>query len=237
MGVSGGPNIIRDSSLVLELDAADRNSYPGSGTTWRDLTANNNTGSLTNGPTFSSANLGSIVFDGTNDYVDTVNTGTTFQFANVTFTVSLWIKTSATSGVIISKGATASTAGWMFQFDSAGTVSGTTKGSDGTNTYNRSSTATVNNNTWRNIVAVYTTNTTTLGSNTTSIYIDGVLSNGTGTLGGLVYATTTDTIQIGRRPTGAYWSGSVSNIQIYNRALSATEILQNYNATKSRFGR
>jgi hypothetical protein len=218
------------------LDAANKRSYPGTGTTWTDLSGNSNNGTLTNGPTFSNVNGGSIVFDGTNDYVDTVNTGTTFQFANVTFTVSLWIKTSATSGVIISKGATASTAGWMFQFDSAGTVSGTTKGSDGTNTYNRSSTATVNNNTWRNIVAVYTTNTTTLGSNTTSIYIDGVLSNGTGTLGGLVYATTTDTIQIGRRPTGAYWSGSVSNIQIYNRELTASEVLRNYNAVKSRFG-
>jgi hypothetical protein len=216
-----------DGQILIDAVAA---------TSWTDLSGNGNTGTLTNGPTFSNVNGGSIVFDGTNDYVDTVNTGTTFQFANVTFTVSLWIKTSATSGVIISKGATASTAGWMFQFDSAGTVSGTTKGSDGTNTYNRSSTATVNNNTWRNIVAVYTTNTTTLGSNTTSIYIDGVLSNGTGTLGGLVYATTTDTIQIGRRPTGAYWSGSVSNIQIYNRELTASEVLRNYNAVKSRFG-
>ena len=236
MSGKSGPDIV-ENGLVLCLDAANKLSYPGTGTTWTDLSGNSNTGTLTNGPTFSAGNMGSILFDGTNDYVDTVNTGTTFQFANVTFTVSLWIKTSATSGVIISKGATASTAGWMFQFDSAGTVSGTTKGSDGTNTYNRSSTATVNNNTWRNIVAVYTTNTTTLGSNTTSIYIDGVLSNGTGTLGGLVYATTTDTIQIGRRPTGAYWSGSVSNIQIYNRELSDGEVLQNYNAVKSRFGR
>jgi predicted outer membrane repeat protein len=237
MSGKSGPDII-ESGLVLCLDAANKNSYRGSGTTWTDLSGNSNNGTLTNGPTFSAGNMGSILFDGTNDYVDTVNTGTTFQFANVTFTVSLWIKTtSSTGGVIISKGATASTAGWLFQFDSSGTVSGTTKGSDGINTYNRSSTATVNNNTWRNIVSVYTTNTTTLGSNTTSIYIDGVLSNGTGTLGGAVYATTTDTIQIGRRPTGAYWSGSVSNIQIYNRALSATEILQNYNATKSRFGR
>ena len=234
-GISG-PKIIT-SGCVLSLDAADIFSYPRTGTTWKDLSGNNNNGTLTNGPTFSAGNMGSISLDGTNDYVDTVNTGTTFQFANVTFTVSLWIKTSATSGVIISKGATASTAGWMFQFDSAGTVSGTTKGSDGTNTYNRTSTATVNNNTWRNIVAVYTTNTTTLASNTTSIYIDGVLSNGTGTLGGLVYATTTDTVQIGRRPSGAYWSGSVSNLLIYNRELTAAEILQNYNATKSRFNR
>ena len=236
MAGKSGPDIV-ENGLVLCLDAANKLSYPGSGTAWTDLSGNSYNGTLTNGPTFSAGNLGSISFDGTNDYVDTVNTGTTFQFANVTFTVSLWIKTSATSGVIISKGATASTAGWLFQFDSAGTVSGTTKGSDGTNTYNRTSIATVNNNTWRNIVAVYTTNTTTLASNTTSIYIDGVLSNGTGTLGGLVYATTTDTVQIGRRPSGAYWSGSVSNLLIYNKALSAAEVLQNYNATKSRFGR
>jgi predicted outer membrane repeat protein len=236
MSLSRGPKII-SNGLVLYLDAANNKSYPRTGTTWYDLSQNNYTGTLTNGPTFNSANGGSIVFDGTNDYVDTVNTGTTFQFANVTFTVSLWIKTtSSTGGVIISKGATASTAGWLFQFDSSGTVSGTTKGSTGINTYNRSSTATVNNNTWRNIVSVYTTNTTTLGSNTTSIYIDGVLSNGTGTLGGAVYATTTDTIQIGRRPTGDYWSGSVSNIQIYSRLLNANEILQNYNATRKRYG-
>ena len=232
-----GPDII-ESGLVLCLDAANKNSYPGSGTTWTDLTGNGNNGTLTNGPTFSAGNQGSIVFDGTNDYVNVANTGTDFRFANVTFTVSLWIKTtSSTGGVIISKGATASTAGWLFQFDSAGTVSGTTKGSDGFNTYNRTSTATVNNNTWRNIVSIYTTNTSTLGSNTISIYIDGVLSNGTGTLGTIVYATTTDTVQIARRPTGNYWAGSIANTQIYNRSLTATEILQNYNATKSRFGR
>ena len=54
MGISGGPYIVRDSSLVLELDAADRNSYPGSGTTWTDISGNANSGSLTNGPTFNS---------------------------------------------------------------------------------------------------------------------------------------------------------------------------------------
>jgi hypothetical protein len=63
------PNIVRDS-LVLALDAADKNSYPGSGTSWYDLSGGY-TGTLTNGPTFSAANLGSIVFDGINDYVDT----------------------------------------------------------------------------------------------------------------------------------------------------------------------
>ena len=62
------PKIITDG-LVLALDAGNTKSYPGSGTVWTDLSGNNNTGTLTNGPTFNAANGGSIVFDGTNDYV------------------------------------------------------------------------------------------------------------------------------------------------------------------------
>ena len=67
MALHHSPRIVT-SGLVLALDAADRNSYPGSGTTWTDLSGNANNGTLTNGPTFNSANGGSIVFDGTNDF-------------------------------------------------------------------------------------------------------------------------------------------------------------------------
>jgi hypothetical protein len=235
--VNYGPKIVKDG-LVLALDAADTNSYPRTGTTWTDLSGNGYNGTLTNTPTFSTANFGNFTFNGTTQYVDVANTGTTLQFANTTFTVSLWIKTSSSaSGTqLISKGATPSSGGWTIQLNSDGTVTGTTKGSTGFNTYNRTSVAIVNDNTWKNIVVIYTTNTTTLASNTTSIYINGNLSNGTGTLGTIIYATTTDTVQIARRPTGNYWAGSWANTQIYNRALTTTEVLQNYNATKSRFG-
>jgi len=61
-------DIVRDG-LVLWLDANDKTSYPGTGTVWRDLSLSGNIGTLTNGPTFDSANGGSIVFDGSNDYV------------------------------------------------------------------------------------------------------------------------------------------------------------------------
>jgi hypothetical protein len=237
MAANLGPRIVK-SGLILELDAADINSYVGSGTSWKDLSGNGYNGTLTNGPTFSGTNGGNIVFDGVNQYVDVANTGTTLQFANTTFTVSLWIKTSSSaSGTqLISKGATPSSGGWTIQLNSNGTVTVTTKGSTGFNTYDRTSVAIVNDNTWKNIVVIYTTNTTTLASNTTSIYINGNLSNGTGTLGTIVYATTTDTVQIARRPTGNYWAGSWANTQIYNRALTAAEVLQNYNAVKARFG-
>lgn len=72
MPTSVGPNIV-ESGLVLLLDAGDKNSYLGSGTTWQDISGNNNSGSLVNGPTFNSGNGGSIVFDGVNDQLQLAN--------------------------------------------------------------------------------------------------------------------------------------------------------------------
>jgi len=75
MGVHNGA-IIPQNGLQLLLDAANTKSYPGSGTTWTDLSGNGNTGTLTNSPTFTTDNGGAIRFDGTNDYVvvaDTAN--------------------------------------------------------------------------------------------------------------------------------------------------------------------
>ena len=68
MSTKYSPKIVTDG-LVLCLDAANSKSYPGSGTSWNDLSRNNNTGTLTNGPTYTSSFGGSSVFDGTNDYV------------------------------------------------------------------------------------------------------------------------------------------------------------------------
>lgn len=84
MGFYRGPHIVTDG-LVLALDAANPTSYPGSGTTWRDLSGNNNSGSLVNGPTFNSVNGGSIVFDGSNDYVNIPYAGNTSN--SFTFTI------------------------------------------------------------------------------------------------------------------------------------------------------
>ena len=69
MSTRYNPSIVRDS-LLLYLDAANTKSYPGSGTTWYDLSGNSKNPTLTNGPTFNSDNLGSIVLDGTNDMVE-----------------------------------------------------------------------------------------------------------------------------------------------------------------------
>ena len=101
-----GPNIIEDG-LVLYLDVANKKSYPGTGTDWFDISGNGNTGALTNGPTFDSANAGSIVFDGVDDYV-LINpkperlTGIRLGDGTLPWMVNAWIKTTISGNDSIS---------------------------------------------------------------------------------------------------------------------------------------
>ena len=88
MAASSGPDVI-DTGLVLALDAADRNSYPGSGTTWRDLSGNGRNGTL-NGVGYNSANGGSLSFDGVNAYVDFGNSSVFNQSGGKSFTITCW---------------------------------------------------------------------------------------------------------------------------------------------------
>jgi hypothetical protein len=113
--VGGGVNIVTDG-LVLYLDAANISSYSGSGTTWTDLSRSGNNGTLVNNPTFDSANKGSIVFDGVDDFINCGNSPI-LVFGTLDFTVSIWIKTPIAStgegspsqwGPIVSKGCTTS---------------------------------------------------------------------------------------------------------------------------------
>jgi hypothetical protein len=105
MGIFRGPNIVR-SGLALALDAADKNSYRGTGTTWKDLSGNAYNGTLTNGPTFSNINGGTIVFDGTNDYVS-IPSNSNFNNGN-NITVEAWAQcsnwASFTHPMIVAKG-------------------------------------------------------------------------------------------------------------------------------------
>jgi hypothetical protein len=238
MSGKSGPDIV-ENGLVLCLDAANKRSYPGTGTTWTDLSGNSNNGTLTNGPTFSAGNQGSILFDGTNDYIDTANS-TGLNFTNTTGTISLWFKTSTSfpsQAFLIAKNMD-STGGWGVLIDSTGTPYFNTKLSGGgSDAFYRYATVSCTNGIWHNVVSVFTTSTTVTANNVASMYIDGSLSNGASSQISVYGGNTSSTVQIGRRSTGLYYSGNISSVQIYNRALSATEVLQNYNATKSRFGR
>ena len=212
--------------LVLALNAADPNSYPGSGTTWRDMSGNGNNGTLTNGPTFNSGNGGSIVFDGADDYV---SCGNSLSVQINQGTISAWVRTSSPGSSfrgIITK---------QYNYGLF-TNNGVLVTYDWGNGQTRSTGINIADNNWKNVAMTFTTNTGT-PSNNAVIYLNGS-------------AVLTTTIKIlnnnvevqlargGVEGTGntQLLNGRIANAQIYNRALSSTEILQNYNATKTRFG-
>jgi hypothetical protein len=85
------PRIVTDG-LVLALDAANTKSYPGSGTTWSDLSGNSNNGELVNGITYDDTNLGSLVFDGVDDYVQITKVPSIDFTPTSSFTMMVWAK-------------------------------------------------------------------------------------------------------------------------------------------------
>lgn len=221
MSTSYSPKIVTNG-LTLVLDAANRRSYPGSGTSWNDLSGNANTGTLTNGPTFDSANGGSIVFDGSNDYVDCGNSLST-QFSSNSITVSCFAKISS----VVSKNTLISFNG-AFNFFLPGNRLTTTYQLywDSTSSWKNGIKSDWNVNQWYNFGW-------TISGVDLIFYVDGV-PNGTSTLS--VNFTPSSVTRIGFANAGEYATGNIANIQVYNRALSAQEILQNFNATRSRFG-
>jgi hypothetical protein len=231
MSFSFSPKIVTDG-LVLYLDAANTRSYPGSGTTWSDLSRSGNNGTLVNGPTFNGANGGSIVFDGTNDYVAT-NLGTLRSLTGTRSTLNIWFRTvnSSTRQVLLadwnSAGALETARLEISGFNiSPNKVGGTINGIS--NSTPVQSTTSIQNNTWYWVTILYN------GTNT-QLYLNGQLEQSLATTER--GSDSTGHVAIGRAGdfNGLYWNGNIANIQIYNRALSATEILQNYNATKNRY--
>ena len=229
MGISAGPDIITDG-LVLELDAGDRNSYPGTGTTWRDLSGNSNNGTLTNGPTFNSGNLGSIVFDGVDDYVLCSKQN---ALVNVTqFTIGAWMKRNLSNSVVIIGQIETLSNDVSFELWSDGNAY--FEVGNGTNGYGYIANTSTN---WQYLMMVFN-GTGGINSDRLKAYINGTLQ--TLTYSGTIPSSTgtvNTNLNIGAYITNSnYSNGNISAVQIYNRALSSTEITQNYNATKTRFG-
>ena len=206
------------------------------GSTLIDLTGRANTGTLTNGPTYSSANGGSIVFDGTNDYISLPTNFINWDTGNP-LTISVWFKTTST-GIILGQqnNPTPNSAnGYIpaIYVDINGLLRTTCFYSGFVQTSVSSSA--VNNGAWNNI-------TVTFLSGTQTSYLNGIS-----------YATLSQTQQsysatyyyfLGSgqvsnwtsAPASPYFNGSISNFSYYNRALSAAEIQQNFNSVRSRFG-
>ena len=232
MAAEGGPNIIEDG-LVFYLDAANKKSYPGTGTTWSDLAGSNN-GTLTNGPTFDSGNGGSLVFDGSNDYV-TLGTPSLMNGVQVPLTICVWAKANALGSYNVlwgvDKNATGGGLYSMLRVDS-GQIRYFTTNSSGGYQFN-SDVFSVSTGVW-NFYAV--TVSGTISSPSVTIYLNNSSSN-------LSYSTLSSSpdltvdFRIGSNQRALEdWNGNISNVKWYNRALTATEIQQNYNATKGRYG-
>jgi len=210
MALFRGPKIITNG-LILSLDAADKLSYPGSGTSWKDLTGTNSASTLINGPTFSAANLGCIVFDGTNDYVDSINVSSLTDM-----TIELWIYDTRSSGqrdILTYNGDLG-----------AYTFNGDTFRTDGNSLGGRSFSGVGEPplNQWYRFCYV----------KNNELYINKTMYTGTGsdrTYGTLSFANTRSNI-------GSMLNGRIASIKVYNRNLSSIEISQNYNAVKSRYG-
>jgi len=221
MAASSGPDLVQDG-LVLALDAADKNSYVGSGTTWRDLSGTVNSGSLTNGPTFSGDNGGVIVFDGTNDYINIPNNSSFNVTDNIS--VEMWVRIETTQsnnlGFLIkyANGYLFYVINGKFRFDS--------RNGDGTY-YITIGTTNIQDGVWKYLVGQKS-------GLSYKVYVNGVLEGST-TANSVGNIASNVDLRLGTDD-GTYLNGRIGTFKIYNRVLTATEILQNYNVQKTRFG-
>jgi hypothetical protein len=246
MGFSRGPKIVTDG-LVLALDAGSKKSYAGSGTTWKDLSGNGNNGTLVNGPTFDSGNGGSIVFDGGNDYI---SLGSSLSSINTT-TLSIEFVFKCTD----SDGSYNPIFSWHTAQNNHGYISlGNFTGAwpnESISIYMRNSNTDYLSFAYTNGHSFYQDSqfhhaVFILKTNSYKIYVDGVEKtlNGTFRNGSTSTTMLTNMFNLETSPTAEigvgssfsqYFKGEIPILKIYNRALTAEEILQNYNATKSRF--
>jgi len=220
------PKIITDG-LVLCLDAANPKSFVSGSTTWDDLTTNFNSGSLTNNPTYDSGNGGSIIFDGTDDKLsnNTLNIN-----GNVPITLSYFGKMLTNQSgdrvmIIYGNDGTANQVAGIYYRNSDNYVRFTAWGGTGVDF----ATSFIKDfGVWHKWDLVY-------NGTSVSVYRDGILDQNGPQNRTLNF--TANRLQMGYIiGTGLYSNTQVANIQVYNRALSASEIQQNYNTTKSRFG-
>lgn len=243
MALSHSPSIVTNG-LILNLDAGNPRSYPRGGTTWNDLSGNNNNATLINGPIYNNANQGGIILDGNGDYISvTENANMKPQI----LTAEIAIKINSTANTTTFAPITQQYV--MFRQNSrAGNFEGyQIVYSESTQSYY--CTATPSTGTPQYSVGA-PGNTSPIGktsfvcavfnSTTMSIYIDGVFMGSGIKANGIDY-NNNHTLKIGRSvPTGntydAHANGTVYSVKLYNRALSASEIAQNFNALRGRFG-
>lgn len=231
MSVTYGNSIVTNG-LIMYYDAANPRSYPGSGTTLTDLSSTGTTGVLTNGTSYSAANGGTLVFDAVDDYVE-LNTklNSISAVGDVSYSILSWVKinsnrpaggASVGSSCIIGHN---DAYGIGLQIDTGNYVNFGLR-----STGNYDGTTALALNTWYHVAGVK------IGGSSSFIYVNGVQDGTNAWPAGIIPSTTTMRIGYGPGRNPAPFDGSIAVVQIYNRALSAAEVLQNFNAHRGRYG-
>ena len=218
---------VNDSSLILNLDAGNRASYAGTGTTWFDLSSNRISASLVDGPVFAGTGVSTYFsFDGTNDYVD-IPTTLSVNASSFTYEAVFRITTGAYGNTLLNLNYTFPNSGYIVRQTTGNNL--IIYSDNGAET-SLSSAGTISNNTTYHLTVVQS-------GGSCSIYFNGTLDK-TASLANPVL-TTSNATYLGRRGApsfGAQLTGNIYLTKLYNRALNATEILQNFNFYRSRYG-
>lgn len=222
------------NSLVLNMDAGYVPSYPKNGSTWYDISGISSNSTIYNGAVYSSANGGTIVFDGVNDYSSTTAGQAFYQYTNQ-LTVSWWMKRNGTITVGAGGGQSSynidnmSTNVWLMHGNTDNTVNFYVNDSG---TWRTTATGSLLDNTWYNI-------TGTINTSSISVYTNGSLTSTSSGISSGITNNSNSIIGWGFDPRFyglRHFNGSMAYGSVYNRALSASEVTQNFNAMKGRFG-
>ena len=220
MAIKHSPRIVTDG-LVVHYDAANTKSYPGSGTTWKDISGKGNDGTLTNGITYSSENSGVLVLNGTSDYVVT---GSDMFNANSNFTFSMWFNSDDFSEQTAFVADVNNSQCLYLRYNNGIQVV-----NSNTISLGGFSSSTLSTNIWHNI-------TVTRSSNTYTLYVDGNFKSTVSASQSFTHSP--DTIGANHNIGGGgknFFDGKIAKVLAYSTALSASEVLQNYQALKERY--
>ena len=206
------------------------NPYYIGNTTWRDVSGNGNTGTLTNSPTFSNTNGGTLLFNGTNQAID-VTSNSSLRPTNVT--LSVWFNRNNSTIVGNEAIAESRKSSWVsYAIHITSTSLDWFIGYLDTPPYSTSVGASGNyvDGNWHNVVGTY-------DKQNLKIYVDGVLKTTSNSFTSDILYSGDLLFIIGfHAESTTYFEGKISTASLYNRALTAVEVLQNYEATKTRFG-
>lgn len=217
-----------DSSLKLWIDAGQPASYPGSGTTWTDLSGNGKNGTLVSGVTYNSNNGGSIALDGSTGYI-LLGPIDGIGIATSSFTMGIWVYPTGVAGNIVSMSSTNPSGGW-----NEPPIRATGQQFQGHIYSNAYLTYNYNLNTWYYLTLVFN-----YAAGSQTFYVNGV---SVGSTTGIVYSGSgvSNYLFLGQANPGVnntgMFPGRISNFHIHNRALQTAEVQQNFNALRGRYG-